>query len=340
LHQQATSKDQYFKELRNYLIKEIYAEIKLNLPSFGPINQTKHKSLFLPQFLQSYVQSSPVPVVNYQRSYLQLLDEIAREYVNGGKRDIAGRVNRRILRRENPHLIKAESVALFQVKINSFLSDILFIFSDFDENGAVFGQECMEQQIIDPEEVEDPCKRDEFLARYQGIVFCASNLKFGSICDVKKGIERRSLRSKKTEFELTFMRLSAINTDSLFNIRSGADENSGPFQMTQYKSFATFFELTSDMRKRGDEICYEKLLNGFKTLFPQYILENEQIKHAIAEATGLYDTLAQSEVNLLSDRSMQVEDYFKFSENDTIAIVSKIKYSQNKRIDWSEEQFS
>ena len=144
--------------------------------------------------------------------------------MNGGKRDIAGRVGRRILRRENPHLIKAESVALFEVKINTFLSDILVMFTDFDENGQIFGEERMEQQIIDPEEVEDDRKRDEFLARYQGLVFCASNLKFRSFCDVKKGIERRSLRSKETYFQSNFIRLSAINTESLFNIRSGADE--------------------------------------------------------------------------------------------------------------------
>ena len=42
--------------------------------------------------MQSYVANSPVPIFNYQRSYLKIIDETLREYVNGGKRDISGRV--------------------------------------------------------------------------------------------------------------------------------------------------------------------------------------------------------------------------------------------------------
>jgi hypothetical protein len=42
--------------------------------------------------MQSYVANSPVPILNYQRSYLQIIDETLKEYVNGGKRDISGRV--------------------------------------------------------------------------------------------------------------------------------------------------------------------------------------------------------------------------------------------------------
>jgi hypothetical protein len=46
--------------------------------------------------MQSYVANSPVPVVNYQRSYLQLIDETMKEYYNGGKRDISGKVIKKV----------------------------------------------------------------------------------------------------------------------------------------------------------------------------------------------------------------------------------------------------
>jgi hypothetical protein len=42
--------------------------------------------------MQSYVANSPVPILNYQRSYLKIIDETLKEYVNGGKRDVSARV--------------------------------------------------------------------------------------------------------------------------------------------------------------------------------------------------------------------------------------------------------
>lgn len=50
--------------------------------------------------MQSYVANSPVPILNYQRSYLQIIDETLKEYVNGGKRDISGRVLSKIKQRK------------------------------------------------------------------------------------------------------------------------------------------------------------------------------------------------------------------------------------------------
>jgi hypothetical protein len=52
--------------------------------------------------MQSYIANSPVPIINYQRSYLQLLDEILSEYVNGGKRDISSRVLKKMNARLQP----------------------------------------------------------------------------------------------------------------------------------------------------------------------------------------------------------------------------------------------
>ena len=41
----------------------------------------------------------------------------------------------------------------------------------------------------------------------------------------------------------------------------------------------------------------------------------------------------------IDERYASVEDFFNFKEDDTIAIISTIKYSQNKVIKWSEQSF-
>jgi hypothetical protein len=54
--------------------------------------------------------------------------------------------------------------------------------------------------------------------------------------------------------------------------------------MDYYRIFLDFFEIDkSSLAKKGD-LDYEILLNSFKTLFPEYVLNNEQIQHAISEA--------------------------------------------------------
>jgi uncharacterized Rmd1/YagE family protein len=151
---------------------------------------------------------------------------------------------------------------------------------------------------------------------------------------VEKGTVRHKLRSKDSEYRSNIMRLSAINTSSLFNIRSCVvgEESShkAPYLMDNYKSFLQFFEISVQHEHKQTEDDYEKLLNGFKTLFPRYILYNEQIKHAIAEATGQYlqsyDQMQSSASHMYCDNA-SVEDFFNFKEDDTMAIISTIKYS-------------
>ena len=48
LHLKAQDLEQYLKCLDDYATKNFFVELKLNLPSFGTINTTKQKSLFLP----------------------------------------------------------------------------------------------------------------------------------------------------------------------------------------------------------------------------------------------------------------------------------------------------
>lgn len=56
------------------------------------------------------------------------------------------------------------------------MQDALVLFSDFDEDHSRFGAETSEHQFITPEEIEDDSKRDEYLKRYQGLIFSTENL--------------------------------------------------------------------------------------------------------------------------------------------------------------------
>lgn len=66
------------------------------------------------------------------------------------------------------------------------------------------------------------------------------------------------------------MRLAAINSSNLFNIRNSSVEVNQPGSMDNYRIFLSFFEIDrSTVNNIQDQ---EKLLNGFKTLFPNYVL--------------------------------------------------------------------
>ena len=82
--------DHYVRILRDYSTKELAVQVKLNIPSFGTINPTREKSLYLPLLMQAYMVNSPIPIVHYQRSYMRFIDDILQEYFNGGKIDISG----------------------------------------------------------------------------------------------------------------------------------------------------------------------------------------------------------------------------------------------------------
>ena len=90
--------------------------------------------------MQSYVSNSPVPILNYQRSYLKIIDETLREYVNGGKRDISARVLSKIKQRKfYKTLLPENKYYQVKMKINTFIGDVLVLFTDFDEDRDSFG---------------------------------------------------------------------------------------------------------------------------------------------------------------------------------------------------------
>ena len=232
-HLKAGSLQEYLQILKNYQLKSLEFQGKLNLPSFGQINDTKEKSIFLPLLMQSYVTNSPVPVIHYQRSYMKFLDEILREYF-GGKPDQSGRVKRRMQRKkfrdlnntfqrmsaaEDGHtsLIdqQAETNNFFHVKLTGFLSDMLFLVTDFDETVTQFTNDAPDQlatqEVLEPDQIEDDGKRDDYLRRYNGIVISTENLCVKTVLEVHHGDETY-FKAEESYFKNKFLRLSALNS--------------------------------------------------------------------------------------------------------------------------------
>ena len=61
------------------------------------------------------------------------------------------------------------------------MSDGYLLFTDFDGESTLFDQvpiETLERQTLDPDEIDDDRKRDEYLTRYQGIILSTENLNF------------------------------------------------------------------------------------------------------------------------------------------------------------------
>jgi hypothetical protein len=108
--------------------------------------------------------------------------------------------------------------------------------------------------------------------------------------------------------------------------------------MDKYYRFTSLFDIQRNWNQ-ADENNYERQLNKFKTLFPRYVLYNEQIQHAINEASGNYESLTSADRmpsnqqhHMSSGSSGRSEDGFNFSEDDTYATVSMTKYTQNEPV--------
>ena len=77
----------------------------------------------------------------------------------------------------------------------------------------------MNAQLLEPDQVEDDTKRDDYLKRYQGIIFSTENLCVRTSLEVDRG-EETSFAAHKSYFKNKFLRLSALNSANLFNIRN------------------------------------------------------------------------------------------------------------------------
>ena len=145
-----------------------------------------------------------------------------REFINGGNRDHSNEIKQKINRRKNPqnivlHFDKRE----FVIQCSAFISDVLFLFTDFDEGKD---NNTLENQIIEPEEIEDDEKRDRYLAKYQGVIFSVANLSLQTLSEVVKDSVYHKIFSKETSLKTNFIKLSSINSRNLFSVRHSSFE--------------------------------------------------------------------------------------------------------------------
>jgi hypothetical protein len=94
------------------------------------------------------------------------------------------------------------------------------LFSDFDASHEAFGEEGIDCQYLEPEEIDDNKKRDAYLARYQGLVISTENLCVKTIIQVNRGSERIRFNSLDSFFKNNFFRIAAITGRNLFGIRN------------------------------------------------------------------------------------------------------------------------
>lgn len=84
-----------------------------------------------------------------------------KEYVNGGKRNVSSTVLSKIRSRKLAStLIPENKYFTIKMKINTFISDILALFTDFEEDADIFGDSNLENYVLEPEELEDDFKRN------------------------------------------------------------------------------------------------------------------------------------------------------------------------------------
>ena len=68
-----------------------------------------------------------------------------REYVNGGKRDVSSRVLSKIKQRKfSKTLLPENKYYQVKMKVNTFIGDVLVLFTDFDDERDTFGEENLE----------------------------------------------------------------------------------------------------------------------------------------------------------------------------------------------------
>ena len=66
--------------------------------------------------------------------------------------------------------------------------------------------------MLEPDQIEDDTKRDEYLQRYQGIVISTENLCVKTNLEVNVGEEITRFEAQNSYFKNKFLRLSVLNS--------------------------------------------------------------------------------------------------------------------------------
>ena len=110
--------------------------------------------------------------------------------------------------------------------------------------------------------------------------------------------------------------------------------------MDNFKYFCHFFGI--------DHLShYGKLTDNFKTLYPEYFLNNELIQDAVHKATGKYEPMFDAQGNMIrkkkdselnyriadsEDPFSQKEADLNFREQETFAMIEFMEYQQDQYI--------
>lgn len=101
---------------------------------------------------------------------------------------------------------------------------MMVLFTDFDTseeyNLIEVDQEVVEDNNLEPEKIEDDGKRDEYLNKYQGIVFSTENLSFATTVMIDITKDTKQFNMDNSIFKNYFLCLSSLNSANLFQIRN------------------------------------------------------------------------------------------------------------------------
>jgi hypothetical protein len=148
--------------------------------------------------MQSYLINSPVPVVHYQRAHLQCIAPLLKEFLTGGNIDIYKRVKKKKI---NPNKIRSNRKHLFGINLKTYCSDLILIFSDFDERYySCDNEKTRKEDMLNPADIEDDTLRDKYLKLYNGLVMSAENLKVKANIDATDDLSAIAVKSYDSHF--------------------------------------------------------------------------------------------------------------------------------------------
>lgn len=162
-------------------------------------------------------------------------------------------MNKRYTRNFIPQLLEKS-----RTKFQGFLNDIIFILSDFKEeigfgmdikgsgNSDAFDGMALEEQFISPEDIDDHSKKDEYLKRYNGIIFTNENLVVQSEFTYRPNhVIYFEINDSLASFNL--FRISKMTSKNLFKIRHPCFNTYRNIQfeksLNNYTRFCKFFDI-------------------------------------------------------------------------------------------------
>lgn len=285
--QNVRTHEDWLDRVKTFITKSSDVELHLNIPSLGAFNETQKNRLYLPLLLQQYAESSPIPILHYQRSHMQFFDEFMRE-LQQKRIDISKKVytktqynqlgkNERYTTNFMPLQLERQ-----RTKFKGYMDDIILLMTDFKEEigygvGGRGGQgnlndtdifEGMDinEQLISNDEIDDHARKDQFLNRYNGIVLTNENLCVQSDFTYRPNHHIFfEINDSLASFNL--FRFSKMSSKNLFKIRHPCFNiyRSMQFEksLNNFSQFCKFFNIDENKPLENNE-------NSVRQKFPEY----------------------------------------------------------------------